>query len=92
MAIQKSYDSGFGVSFPTAYWCINGVRMEKVARNVVVEVTIFADVNAKENGFDPVGSQVFRLQQSDYLSVVEAGFPAIYNALKAAHIQGGTDV
>lgn len=92
MAIEKQYDSSFGISFPNAYWCINSTRIEKPSKLVVVEVAIFADSSAKTSGFDPVGSQVFRLSQDNYDSVVNTGFSGIYNALKATYIQGGIDV
>ena len=92
MAIEKQFNSGFGVPFAQAYWCINSVRIEKPSQFVTVEMTVFADAAARANGFDPVASQIFRLQVSSYSDVVDNGFSAIYNALKADQLQGGIDV
>lgn len=92
MAIQKSYETEFGVSLPEAYWMINNTRIEKPSSFVVVEMAIFRDAQARQQGFSYAATEVFRLDRDSFASVVQNGFSAIYDALKADQLQGGTDV
>lgn len=92
MAIQKQYDTRFGISLTEAYWSINNARIEKPSQNVIVEMAIYKDEAARQAGFNPVDFEVFKLARESYPDVVQAGFPAIYNALKSDQLQGGIDV
>jgi hypothetical protein len=92
MAIQKPYLTRSGIALAEAYWSINNTRIEKPSQNVIVEMAIHKDAAARQAGFDAVEFEVFRLQRESYPDVVQAGFPAIYNALKSDQLQGGIDV
>ena len=82
MAIQKSYETAFGVSLPEAYWMINNTRIEKPSSFVVVEMAIFRDAQARQQGFSYAATEAFRLDRESFASVIQNGFSAIYEALK----------
>lgn len=94
MAIQKNYDTTFGVSFPDAYWMVNESRTFKSGqhRSVGCMVSVFKDSNARANGFDPVAVFQYEFDSTVYDALVGSGISAIYDALKADQLQGGIDV
>lgn len=92
MAIQKPYETSFGVAFPEAYWMIGYVAIARRPRTINAAIDVFVDNAAREEGKEPVATITATLAAEHYDTIIAGGIPALYEALKADTLAGGLDV
>lgn len=92
MAVQKSYETPFGVAFPEAYWMIGYVAIARRPRTINAAIDVFVNDAAREEGKDPVATVATTLASDDYDVVIAGGIPTLYEALKRSVLADGVDV
>lgn len=93
MAIQKSFDSPIGMTFPEAYWRIVNINIRRQFQNIEVTFEVFANETARFNGASTIFVYIYSISADQYESVLNGGLVAAYEAAKLDPIFAGcTDV
>jgi len=66
MALQLSYEAPTGVTHATAYHRITGIRMDRTNQRVLIQVEIYKDKQARDDGKAPVGGDSQSVRDTDF--------------------------
>lgn len=90
MALQKSFDSPIGVSFPEAYWLITGIEVYRPYQRINIVLNVYVSSETRHNGSNVIFTYNYLVPPDQYQSVLEGGVAAAYECLKLDELFAGS--
>lgn len=85
MAFQKSFTHESGATFPSSYWRVADVSINKAANTGAVIFHGFASQNAADSGKPPVATRSYQITGSEFAAALASLISGQVNPLTLAY-------